>query len=116
MRLPIDSQDAATAREVGRLAGDACAEKAERSTFFDREVAMAFVVQHLQRHGACWGEDIVQAAIDTGREQLAGHDLRCWGPVFGGLSKSGQIVCLRSDGVRRRGHGTTGAKQWGLPS
>jgi hypothetical protein len=30
------------------------------------------------------------------------------------LARRNRIRCVRSDGIRRHGHGTTGARQWAL--
>jgi hypothetical protein len=98
----------------GRVQAQACADRAERVTTFDIEHAKVFVLGYLASHGPSWGEDIVDAAKATGRHDLTPHDGRAWGVVFKVLVAKNQIRCTRSDGVRRHGHGTAGARQWAL--
>lgn len=92
----------------------ACADKAERTTAFCTVAARHWVLNHLQANGPQWSEAIVRAARDTGRETLMPHDGRAFGAVFGALSRGGWIVCLRADGVRSNGRGTSGARLWAL--
>jgi hypothetical protein len=97
----------------GEQGMQACADKAE-SLGFSTEAARAFVINWLAEYGPTAGEDLVEAAEKTGRTDLRGHDQRCWGAVFGKLSKTNRIRCLRSDLPRKRGHGTSGGKLWAL--
>lgn len=102
-------------REQGLRAAAACEAKAVRVTSFNTGNAKVFVLGYLAKHGPSWGEAIVDAATDAGRVDLTGHDRRCWGNVFAGLVRESRIVCLRSDGARKHGHATSGARLWGLP-
>ena len=101
------------ALELGATAGAACTAKAQLHGF-DTEQARAFVLAHLAKHGACWGEDVVDAAESSGRADLFADDGRAWGSVFKTLAGRHQIRCLRADGIRRKGRGTAGARMWGL--
>ena len=102
------------AREQGRAAAEACADKAERTTAFDTDKARTFVMGHLAAHGPSWGEDIVDAAKSSSRNDLQAHDGRAWGSVFSTLARQNKIRCLRADGIRRHGNGCSGAKLWAL--
>lgn len=97
----------------GTAAMQACTVKAE-SFGFCTDAARAFVLGYLQAYGPSWGEDIVEAAANTRRPDLAVHDGRSWGSVFSTLAKRNRIHCLRADGIRRHGRGTAGARQWAL--
>jgi hypothetical protein len=98
---------------AGQEAAQACNDKAE-SLGFSTDAARAFVLAWLAEYGPTPGEAIVEAAENTHRADLRGHDQRCWGAVFGKLSRDHRIRCLRSDLPRKRGHGTSGGKLWGL--
>jgi hypothetical protein len=82
--------------------------KAEKLSF-DTSGARRFVVDYLKKYGATSSEKIVLEARDFGFQP---HDERAWGGVFGVLSRNDEIVCLRADLPRRRGHGTSGGKLW----
>lgn len=101
------------ARAAGEAAAQACTDKAE-SLGFNTEAARAFVLNYLQSYGPSWGEDIVEAAGASGRAELRAHDGRAWGSVFATLAARNRIRCLRADGIRRHGRGTSGARQWAL--
>jgi hypothetical protein len=101
-----------TPRQRGADAAEACTAKAE-GLGFSTVAARAFVLAYLADQGPAWGEDVVDAAIATGCADLTAHDGRAWGSVFSTLSRLHQIHCLRADGIRRHGRGTSGARQWG---
>lgn len=63
-------------------------------------------------HGlpAMSSEDLVDRCKDKG---LVPHDDRCFGGVFLGLARRGEIRRV-GYGVRRKGHGTGGASLWAL--
>jgi hypothetical protein len=92
------------AREAGEVAGQACADKAERTTAFDREGAALFILGQLRRHGELSGEFLTAAAIEHGYRP---HDARAFGPVFAKLKRQGLIVRVR-ECSRANGHGTGG--------
>jgi hypothetical protein len=106
--LSLDSALAA-----GNAAAQACTEKAT-ARGFSTDAAMAFALNYLREYGSSWGEDIVDAAKAAVRTDLQAHDGRAWGSVFSTLARRNRIRCVRSDGIRRHGHGTTGARQWAL--
>ena len=87
-----------------------CLNKAEQQGF-DTLQAKRFILDYLASFGATPGETLVYEAEARG---LIAHDARAFGGIFGNLSRTGQIVCLRSDLPRKRGHGTTGGKLWAL--
>ncbi len=99
--------------EQGATAAQSCTDKAE-SLGFSTDAARAFVLNYLQSYGPSWGEDIVDAAGKASRPELIAHDGRAWGSVFSTLARRHRIHCLRADGIRRHGRGTSGARQWGL--
>jgi len=97
-------------REVGQQQAEKCTAKAEDGNPGFTLRARAFVIEYLTEHGPSAGEDIVEAGTAAG---IKSHDGRAWGSVFARLSGK-QIRCLRSDLPRKKGHGTSGGKQWGL--
>lgn len=98
------------AMAAGESAMAACTDKAQ-SHGFSTDAARSFVLHWLGEYGASWGETIVTAAEKTGREDLRGHDARCWGSVFSTLSRQHRIRCIEL-GMRTKGHGTAGARKW----
>lgn len=100
---------ALNSRAVGEKAAEACAKKAERSGF-DAEKAGDFILAQLKANGPTPGETLV---TDASRAGFICHDQRCWGPVFGRLSRRGLIrtvgFCLRS-----KGNGTAGGRIWSI--
>jgi predicted TPR repeat methyltransferase len=101
--------DFTAARSTGEDLAEKCLAKARRVSNFDSEGARKFVLGFLRRHGPTSGETLVAEAKAHGYQ---GHDDRCFGAVFGKLSKDGQIQCLRSDLPRARGHATSGGRLW----
>lgn len=98
----------ALARAAGDEAGNACLDKAQREADFDAAGAAAFFLRRLQDLGPQRGEALTDAA------KLAGflpHDDRAFGPVFGALSRRGQIRCVGYCD-RAKGHGTAGGRVW----
>lgn len=67
----------------------------------------------VKEHGPTSGEDLVDFAMAHG---FRGHDMRCFGGVFSSLVRQGSLVVLRSDLPRKRGHGTSGGKLYGIAS
>jgi hypothetical protein len=98
------------ARKAGEEAATRCAAKADQRNPGFTFMARDFVLRYLTAHGRSAGEDIVDAATQSG---IRAHDARAWGSVFGRLSGK-HIRCTRSDLVRRKGHGTSGGKEWEL--
>lgn len=96
-------------RELGRTAGEACAEKAEAIAGLDIAGAQQRLIE-LLAHGPMKGEDLVDRLKCAG---FTGHDDRCFGVVFAQLSIRGRIRCVGYYN-RRRGHGTAGGRIWGL--
>lgn len=105
--------DFTAAREAGRAAAEACMTKAIDTAGFDADGSAKFIVGHLRRFGPTSGEDLVDAAMEHG---YRGHDARCFGGVFKTLLRKGEILLLRSDLPRRRGHGTSGGRLCGVPA
>ena len=54
------------------------------------------------------GEELVARCIDAGYKP---EDQRSFGAVFAGLSRTGVIRCV-GFAMRRKGHGTAGARLW----
>jgi hypothetical protein len=101
--------DAIAAGEAGV---QRCADKAE-SLGFSTDAARVFVLAWLAEYGPSWGEDIVDAAKATIRTDLSAHSEKAWGAVFSVLSRTHRIRCIEY-GLRRKGHGTAGARRWSL--
>src|SRR5689334_18848559 len=108
--VPVRTLDkpAHIARAIGADAAKKCRAKAEERNPGFTLRARDFVIRYLSVNGASWGEDIVDAAAAAG---IKAHDGRAWGSIFAAMSNK-QIRCIRSDGVRRHGRGTSGARQW----
>jgi hypothetical protein len=106
-QLPIDLAIAA-----GDAAMQACTDKAE-SIGFSTDAARSFVLNALAEYGPCWGEGLVDLAHTSGRADLIAHDERAWGTVFASLVRRNRIRCIEY-GLRRKGHGTAGARRWAL--
>jgi hypothetical protein len=106
IEMPV--QSVAVAREVGRLAAEACVGKAERVTPFDVEGARMFVLGWLVRFGKQTGEQLVDAAKAHGHRP---HDDRAFGSVFGVLVRRNLIRCVGYC-ARAKGHGTAGGRIW----
>lgn len=99
------------ARAQGEQAAEACLAKAQAVANFDSEGAAKFITGWIVRNGETSGEDLVDAAIAHG---YRGHDMRCFGGVFQRLLHRNLIRVIRSDLPRRRGHGTSGGRLYGL--
>jgi hypothetical protein len=104
--------DFTAARAEGDRMAGLCLDKAEDNGF-DTEAAKRVILELLRANGPTSGEDLTDACKDAGHTP---EDDRAFGGVFLSLSrcKPPQIVCLRSDLPRRRGHSTSGGKLWGL--
>lgn len=74
------------------------------------EEARAFIVTYLQTHGPTSGEVLTLACKAAG---ISGHDDRCFGGIYMGLSRRGVIEKVGSV-KRERGHGASGGNVWGL--
>lgn len=96
---------------IGRERAREVSEAAERRGF-DQGGAEDYIVGYVSAHGPTSGEDLVMAAKDAGHR---GHDDRCFGSVFLSAIRGGRLVVLRSDLPRRRGHGTSGGRLYGVP-
>jgi len=100
--LPLFAQPAA-----------ACTAKAVRVAGFDTDAARAAILEALTRAGrAMSGEELVDHCQRLG---LVPHDARAFGSVFAGLAKQNKIVSV-GFAARRKGHGTAGARLWGVAS
>lgn len=97
-------------RKAGEIAGNRCADKAERADPEFRAKAATAILEHLKVVGECSGEELTDIAIAKGAKP---HDARAFGPVFAALSREGKI---RSAGfcLRKKGHGTAGGRVWAL--
>lgn len=96
------------ARNIGRVAELACAEKAAIVTGFDLVGARRRALELLRDLGRMSGEDLVD---ELRRSGFRPHDDRAFGGVFSVLVRERKI---RQVGfvARRRGHGTAGGRIW----
>ncbi len=101
-------QPTSKAASAGHAAGESCMAKAKRVAAFDPDKARAAVLDLLADGVARSGEEIVDHCERLG---LVPHDARAFGPVFGTLARRGQIQSV-GFAVRRKGHGTAGARIW----
>lgn len=99
------------ARAQGEQAAEACLAKAQAVASFDSEGAARFITGWIVRNGETSGEDLVDAAVAHGYHV---HDRRAFGGVFKRLLGSNTIRVLRSDLPRKRGHGTSGGRLYGI--
>jgi hypothetical protein len=106
MQLALDLSP----REAGHAAAARCLDSAE-ARGFDSEGARRFMRSWVLRHGPTSGEDLVEAAKEHG---YRGKDDRCFGGVFLAAIGRGELVALRSDLPRKRGHGTSGGRLYGV--
>lgn len=97
--------------EVGHACAKACLEAAEQLDQFDSKGAQQFIFGHVVRNGPTSGEDLVEAAKAHG---FKGKDDRCFGGVFIALLNAKKLMVLRSDLPRKRGHGTSGGRLYGV--
>lgn len=97
-------------RAAGEQAAQACTDKAEIVNGFDTHGARRRVLELLAQLGPMSGEHLVERLK---KEGFRGHDDRCFGTVFGGLSKQSKIRVV-SYCPRKRGHGTAGGRVWSL--
>ena len=97
-------------------AGDAAirrsAARAERDIPGFSRRAASYMAAYLTAHGPTSGEDLVDAAIAAG---YAPADGRAFGAALRALLRDHDVRVLRSDLPRRRGHGTTGGRLYGMP-
>lgn len=98
-------------REIGHQAAANAMRAAVEVHAFDADGARRFIVGWVRRFGPTSGEELVKQAKAHG---FRGKDDRCFGGVFLAAQRAGELVCLRSDLPRARGHGTTGGKLWGV--
>lgn len=87
-------------------------DKAEKHSPGFAEAAKEAILAHLKAVGQASGEDLVEIAKAHGAVPENGD--RAFGGIFNSLRKGGQIVCLRSDLPRKRGHGTSGGRLWAI--
>ena len=88
----------------GQHALDLCVEKAEATTNWDTEIAVAIALQVLREHGQLDAENIVVEVKERG---LVPHDDRAFGAMFRALLN--RQLCQRvGQTTRRRGRGTGG--------
>jgi hypothetical protein len=96
---------------AGVRAGAACVAKAEATTAFDAEAARQAILDVLaSTRRPMTGEELVDACQRRG---IVPHDARAFGPVFRLLANRGQIEAV-GFAVRRKGHGTAGARVWSI--
>lgn len=102
------------ARAAGRAGASAALKCAEKEDPEFSAKAKAAILAHLRVVGQASGEDLVDIAKAKGAIPRKGD--RAFGGVFLALAnpKNPQIWCIRSDLPRKRGHGTSGGKLWGL--
>ena len=78
-----------------------------------RERASAFILAHLEQHGATSGEALTDACKSAGIRPPQGMDDRAFGPVYQRLAHS-QRIRQCGTATRLKGHGTAGARVWDL--
>lgn len=102
------------ARQQGQIFLELSLRKATRSNPEFAEKAKALILKHLATHGPTSGEDLTDACKAAGI--VPENDDRAFGGVYFSLANQTcpRIRVLRSDLPRRRGHGTTGGKLYGL--
>ena len=108
-----NSPDMPAAQSLGKAGMNACADKAERVSDFDREAAKELVVQKLGEAGkpmSC--EDLVDHCKEHGHHP---HRDNAFGTVFRALSQEKRIE-KAGNGPRRKGHAAPGATWWRLPA
>ena len=77
-----------------------------------RDAAEAHIVSVLAQ-GPATGEVLTTSCRDAGIVPPGGMDDRAFGPVYRRLAQSGRI-CQVGTANRSKGHGTGGARVWGL--
>lgn len=100
----------AASRAEGERCMQLALDLAERDEPGFCERAQRFVLAFLAQHGRTSSEDITDACKDAG---IVPAEDRAFGPVYGGLNRRKQIVCVGYCG-RRKGHGTAGGRMWEL--
>jgi hypothetical protein len=96
-------------RAIGERRAQACALRARDVAMFDSGAARAVILDALRAaDGPVSGEDLVDRCLAAGIET---HDGRAFGVVFSSLNRAGLIRCA-GYGIRRKGHGTGGARLW----
>ena len=101
-----------TAQELARAAGEkaaqACMAKAEALDPSWKARAVAWIVDHLERHGPTSGEDLTDGCKAAG---IVPHKDKAMGGVIASLHRKKRIAAY-GYGPRRKGHGTAGATIW----
>jgi len=97
---------------TGASAGEACLQKAERTTAFDSEAARVAILELLADGVARSGEQLVDHCMRRG---LVPHDGRAFGPVLKSLASRGAIEAVGFT-TRAKGHGTAGGRLWRITS
>lgn len=96
-------------RMIGERKAQACALRARDVAMFDAAAAREIILDALRAaEGPVSGEDLVDRCLAAGIET---HDGRAFGVVFASLNRAGLIRCA-GYGLRRKGHGTGGARLW----
>jgi hypothetical protein len=98
-----------------RAQGDLFMQRAYRKAVDDQpsfgDMARAFIVAYLATHGPTSGEILTNACKRAG---IKARDDRAMGGVYQKLIRDRSVVVLRSDLPRFRGHGSAGARLYGL--
>lgn len=105
----FDAAPTPSPRELGDLAATACLSHAE-SHGFDSAAAAEWIIEYLCREHEATGEQIVDDMKAAGHVP---HDDRAFGSIIGTLARRKRIVCV-GFANRRKGHGTSGARVWGI--
>lgn len=98
------------ARKAGTQAAEACAKKARKVDPRFVEKACAHILKRLEG-GARTGEELVDSCLDAG---IKPHDARAFGVVFARLARTRQAQSRISLQPRRKGHCTSGLREWEL--
>lgn len=103
------------ARAEGREAMNACLDKADRVNPPEwGSLAYAFLVKFamLKKRADLWTAEDVTDAFAADANFVQPHDLRAFGGVFKLAIRKGVMEVVDHRGVRRNGHGVTGAARY----
>lgn len=98
------------ARQAGAKAAEAAAKKAKKVDPLFVEKACRHILKRLEG-GARTGEELVDSCVDAG---IKPHDQRAFGVVFARLVRARKAQSRISLQPRRKGHCTSGLREWEL--
>lgn len=109
LSISFDAPPLAQARNAGEAATALAEGKARQEVLGFSEKAAAYILASLRANGPTSGEALTESCRAAG---IAPADSRAFGGVYQRLARRGEIVCLRADLPRARGHGTAGGRLW----